>query len=84
MSKEIKFPFEPNERVKAAFRQEAQTTRAVTLMTEAITKIASNILDPWTILKQEHPELIESESQLKYNCLSELVDISPWKPRKFE
>lgn len=78
--KEIKFPFGLNARTKAAFRQEAQMRRAIALMTDAIAKVAADIIDPWEILKQEHPEIIGKEYRLRYIQLNETVDVDVCKP----
>ena len=72
---EVKFPFEPNEKVKAAFRQEAQYRRAIKMMTEAIAKAASGIDSPWLVLGKEYPELMSIKEGLRYNELTETIDI---------
>jgi len=74
--KEIKFPFEPNKKVKAAFRQETQLRRAIYVMTEAVAKVAADVIDPWEVAKQEHPELMVNLGRLKYNLISERIDLS--------
>ncbi|MBN2591602.1 MAG: hypothetical protein JXA96_17180 [Sedimentisphaerales bacterium] len=75
MTKEIKFPFEPNEKVKASFRQTAQRKKAIQVMTEAITTIACKIDSPWRIARKEHPELMSIKEVLQYNELTETIDI---------
>ena len=73
---EVKFPFTPNERCKAAFRQEAQLRRAVSIMTEALAKVATDIISPWEIVKQEHPNLIrQPNKKLRYIEISETIEI---------
>ena len=76
---EVKFPFEPNETSKQAFRQEIQLKRAVSIMTEAITKVAADVIDPWEILKREHPELRKEFGRLRYNQISETVGLAEWQ-----
>jgi len=75
-SEEIKFPFEPNEKVKAAFRQQRQMKAAVQLMTEALAEVAASIKEPFYVLAEEHPELREYRwTGLSYNHLTEELDI---------
>ena len=64
--KKITFPFEPNERVKAAFRSQAQRDHAVAIMTQALLEVAQQSIDPWVVAFQEHPELTEYRFQMKY------------------
>lgn len=80
MSKEMKFPFEPNEKVKAAFRQFAAMQRAIQIMTEALLVTATEqIIDPWCTVKSEHPELDLHEDHLFYSRPLEMIDIKPKK-----
>jgi hypothetical protein len=42
MKDKIKFPFEPSEKVKAAFRYEKAMAKAVELMTKALLEVAAD------------------------------------------
>ncbi len=76
MDNEIKFPFKPNEKVRAAFRQERQMKCAIKLMTQALAEIAAEIQEPFTVLMEEHPEFKEYRySGLKYTHLTEEFNI---------
>lgn len=79
---EVKFPFMPNEQVKAAFRQEVQLKRAIAMMTEALAKTASDVLDPWEVVKKEHPEILKQSTKLRYNVISETIDLDKWRPQR--
>ena len=84
MSNEIKFPFEPSERVKAAFRNEVRLRQAITLMTEALIQATTDMPDVWAIVRQDHPELTECErngSKVSYNHLTQTFNLyfDPWK-----
>ena len=73
---EIKFPFEPNEKVKAAFRNEGKTRVAIEVITRALVEAAaSQVESPWKTLRKEH---IEFQHHLGYglvwNNLSETLD----------
>lgn len=81
-TKKAKFPFVPNEQVKAAFRQEVQMKRAIALMTKALADAASDVLDPWEIVKKEHPEVLKQSSRLRYNVISETIDLDQWRPKR--
>lgn len=74
--KEIKFPFKPNEKVRAAFRQERQMKVAIKLMTQALVSIAAEIQDPFQVLIEEHPEFKEYRfSGVVYSRMTEEFDI---------
>jgi len=73
---EIKFPFEPSEKVKAAFRHEGQMRAAVRLMTEALLKVAGEQCgEPFEILRKEHPDIFLKHRPLFYNHATQTVDI---------
>ena len=76
MENEIKFPFKPNEKVRAAFRQERQMRAAIRLMTQAVAEVAAEINEPFTVLVEEYPEFKEYKySGIKYIHLTEEIDI---------
>jgi len=73
----IKFPFEPNEKVKAAFRNEAAIKHATRLITEALVEtVAKCITTSWEMLRKEHPELLEILKPITYNHFTQTVDLS--------
>lgn len=74
---EVKFPFEPNEKVKAAFRQESSLASVVRCVMDALIVSASkSALNPWQTLYREHPELRDAPKNLTYNHFLETIDIS--------
>lgn len=77
MSEEIKFPFEPNERVKAAFRNEVARIQAVEVMTKALLEASIQVANPWDVLRKEYPELckLARKTKLSYNYFTEMMDI---------
>ncbi len=75
-TEQIKFPFEPNEKVKAAFRNQSTLERMTAIITEALlTATTGFATNPWQILRKEHPELTESSKQLIYNQLDEKIEM---------
>ena len=75
---EVKFPFKPSERARAAFRQERQRKAAIKLMTEALAEVASDITEPFEVLVQDHPELMEYRWYgMSFNHLTQELDIKP-------
>ncbi|TET30121.1 MAG: hypothetical protein E3J70_05380 [Candidatus Heimdallarchaeota archaeon] len=76
VKKEIEFPFELNEKVKAAFRNESAMRMAIELVTKALVESAAfQISNPWLVLVKEHPELQKFHNNLVYNSMTETVDI---------
>ena len=72
----VKFPFEPNEKVKAAFRQETALKVAVQCITEAlVTTTARPLRNPWKVLFKEHPEVYNASKNLIYDQITDTVDI---------
>ena len=74
---EIKFPFEPSEKVKAAFRNEGKTRVAIEIITRALVDAAASQVDsPWMTLRKEHPEFQSRFGRdLIWNNLSETIDV---------
>ena len=76
---DIKFPFEPNEKIKAAFRHDQQARMAIELIMDALLKTSSKMINPWAVARKECPQLKEitknSKLRLIYNYLSEMIDI---------
>ena len=80
MSEKIEFPFEPSEKVKAAFRNENKMKIAVELMTRALADVlAESLYDPFEMLRKEHPEVLSrlKKGRLSYNHLTQTIDIKP-------
>ena len=79
MVEKIKFPFEPNERVKAAFRNEVARIQAIDVMTKSLLEASIQVANPWGVLRREHPELCDKAGKTKvgynYNHFTEMVDI---------
>lgn len=67
MNKKIKFPFEPNEKVKKAFSHEVALKHVIEIMTEVMIEAASRVESAFPILIKEHPELKDCEKRLRYN-----------------
>lgn len=83
-TKKIQFPFEPNEIVKAAFRDETQMKIAIKMMTEALANVAAaQCGSPFDVVFREYPELIEIENELVYCARTKTIDIkkTDWKRR---
>ena len=77
MTEKIKFPFEPSEKVKAAFRNEGKTRVAIEIITRALVEAAaSQVESPWMTLRKEHPEFQHRLGHdLVWNGMSETLDI---------
>ena len=74
--REIQFPFEPNEKVKAAFRQQTALKVAVQCITEAlVVATARPLRNPWKVLFKEHPEVYSASKSLIYDQVTDTVDI---------
>lgn len=74
----IKFPFEPNEKVKAAFRSAVAQEEAVRLMTIALMEATTRLnmkTTPWDILRKEHPDVLVADGRMTYNNLTEKLDL---------
>lgn len=77
---EIKFPFEPSEKVKAAFRHEGQMKVAIRIMTEAlVTAAAEQCSNPFELLREEHPDIFLSRRTLFYDQATQTIDIRTQK-----
>jgi hypothetical protein len=73
MKDKIKFPFEPNEKVKAAFEQSSQYAKVLDMMIKALTQaFTQEYIDPWSIVQKEHPELMDFD-RLSYNHLTKKI-----------
>ena len=61
------FPFEPNEKVKQAFRQDAKIKAAIKTITKAVMTVAIELeVEPWQVFAKEHPEVAKSGAGLRY------------------
>ncbi len=77
----VKFPFEPSEKVKAAFRRGTALRETVALMTEALMRAAADTTtDPWDVVRKEHPELNLVKGNIIYNHLHQHLDLKVDKP----
>lgn len=73
---QVKFPFEPNEVTKAAFRRQIRLDEMTKLITEALLNAATNFSEnPWNVLYREHPNILNAPKSLCYNQLTQKVDI---------
>ena len=70
---EVKFPFKPNKTVAAAFQHESTLRNTAKLLIDTLLEsVIEQSIDPWEIVKREHPELakylqLEGELSLAYN-----------------
>lgn len=71
---EIQFPFEPNKKVKAAFREDIKLQIAIDSILESLIKKATKIDKGFNVLFREHPELISERGNLKYNRVTEKIE----------
>ena len=75
-TKEIKFPFEPNEKVKAAFGQQKVLERVVRIIVEALVSGLTDVfINPWDIVRKEHPELPKPSERYVYNTCDETITL---------
>lgn len=74
---EVQFPFEPNEKVKAAFRQETALKVAARCITDALLIAMARPLQnpPWKVLFKEHPEVYNACKSLIYDQVTDTIDI---------
>ena len=75
-SQEIEFPFEPNEKVKEAFRRYKALKDAATIIIEAFYHVLSEQTElPWQVLAKEHPEVTKTKNAVTYNHISQTIQL---------
>ncbi len=74
MTKEITFPFTPNDKVKKAFASARKRRLASRVLIEELLECLSNDEDGFEVLRREHPGIIKYDDEFRYNFRTGMIE----------